>query len=98
VGEFTFVLARAGLVSGSLSPGLYGLVLNTALITMALTPIVAGLTTPVYGWISRRRERDPVQTINLPTGACETTSSSPARVASGRTSPRCSPGCSSPSS
>jgi CPA2 family monovalent cation:H+ antiporter-2 len=66
VGEFTFVLARAGLVSGSLSPGLYGLVLNTALITMALTPIVAGLTTPVYGWISRRRERDPVQTINLP--------------------------------
>jgi CPA2 family monovalent cation:H+ antiporter-2 len=66
IGEFSFVLARAGLASGSISEELYALVLNTAVITMVLTPVVSGLTTPVHAWISRRREREPVQTINLP--------------------------------
>jgi CPA2 family monovalent cation:H+ antiporter-2 len=40
-------------------------VLNTAVITMVLTPVVSGLTTPLYGWLSRRRSREPVQTINV---------------------------------
>jgi len=33
---------------------------------MLLTPVVSGLTTPIYAWISRRRTQEPVQTMNLP--------------------------------
>lgn len=66
VGEFSFVLARVGLSSGALSPDLYALVLNTAIVTMALTPVVSGLTAPLYRWIGRRRDREPLQTMNLP--------------------------------
>jgi monovalent cation:H+ antiporter-2, CPA2 family len=71
VGEFSFVLARAGLACRSISGELYSLVLHTAIITTVLTPVVSGLTTPVYAWISRRREREPVQTINLPPHVAE---------------------------
>ena len=35
---------------------------------MALMPVVSGLTSPLYGWISRRRGAEPVQTINLGDG------------------------------
>jgi CPA2 family monovalent cation:H+ antiporter-2 len=66
VGEFSFVLARVGLASQAISGEVYALVLNTALVTMALTPVVSGLTPALYGWLGRRREREPVQTINLP--------------------------------
>jgi CPA2 family monovalent cation:H+ antiporter-2 len=66
IGEFSFVLARAGFDAGAISGSLYALVLNTAVITMVLTPMVSGLTTPIYTWISRRRAGEPVQTMNLP--------------------------------
>ena len=66
VGEFSFVLARTGLDAGAISASLYALVLNTAVITMVLTPVVSGLTSVVYGWWSRRRTSEPVQTLNLP--------------------------------
>jgi CPA2 family monovalent cation:H+ antiporter-2 len=66
VGEFSFVLARVGLATGAISVDVYSLVLNTALVSMALTPLVAGLTTPLYGWISRRRSAEPIQTMNMP--------------------------------
>jgi CPA2 family monovalent cation:H+ antiporter-2 len=59
------VLARTGLAAGAISTGLYSLVLNTAVVTMVLTPVVSSLTSPVYRWLSRRRESDPVQTLNL---------------------------------
>ena len=65
VGEFSFVLARAGLAAGAIGPGLYTLVLNTAVITMVLTPAISGLTAPLYAALSRRRGAEPVQTINL---------------------------------
>ena len=38
IGEFSFVLARVGLTTGSISRELYALVLATALVTMVLTP------------------------------------------------------------
>jgi CPA2 family monovalent cation:H+ antiporter-2 len=65
VGEFSFVLAGAGLAAGAISRDLYVLVLNAAVITMVLTPLVSGLTTPIYAAITRRRAREPVQTINV---------------------------------
>ncbi len=65
IGEFSFVLARAGLDAGAISVELYSLVLNAAVITMVMTPVVSGLTSPLYAWMSRRRGAEPVQTINL---------------------------------
>ena len=65
IGEFSFVLAGAGLAAGAISRDLYALVLNTAVVTMVLTPLVSGLTTPFYAAITRRRVREPVQTMNV---------------------------------
>ena len=65
VGEFSFVLARVGLATGAISTQLYSLTLNAAVLTMGLMPLVSGLTSPIYGWISRRRGAEPVQSINL---------------------------------
>ena len=48
VGEFAFVLARVGQASGAITDDLYALVLNTAVATMALTPVVSGLTSRIY--------------------------------------------------
>jgi CPA2 family monovalent cation:H+ antiporter-2 len=48
VGEFAFVLARVGVASGAITTDLYALVLNTAVATMALTPVVSGLTPRLY--------------------------------------------------
>ena len=66
VGEFSFVLARVGLSTGSIGEGLYTLVLTIAVVTMFLTPFVSGATTPIYARIRARAKREPLQTINLP--------------------------------
>lgn len=68
VGEFAFVLARVGLSSGGINDELYALVLNTAVATMALTPAISGLTSPIYRRISARSPGDPPQAINVPSG------------------------------
>jgi CPA2 family monovalent cation:H+ antiporter-2 len=47
IGEFSFVLAREGLRTASISPDLYSLVLATALVTMVLTPIATSAVTPL---------------------------------------------------
>lgn len=66
VGEFSFVLARVGLSTNSIDAELYSLVLNTAIITMLFTPIVSGLSVPLYTRSKRWFKQDPLQTINLP--------------------------------
>lgn len=66
IGEFSFVLGRVGLSTGSLAPETFSLVLNTALLSMMLTPAVSGLTAPIYAHWRRREGREPYQTINLP--------------------------------
>ncbi|MBT4525612.1 MAG: portal protein [Deltaproteobacteria bacterium] len=53
VGEFSFVLARVGLESQSISKEVYSFVLATAIISMVLTPIVSGITEPVYSFSKR---------------------------------------------
>jgi CPA2 family monovalent cation:H+ antiporter-2 len=53
VGEFTFVLARVGVASHAIGEDLYAIVLNAAVATMALTPIISGATP----WLYRRLER-----------------------------------------
>ncbi len=67
VGEFSFVLARTGLSTGSISSEMYALVLSTAIISMALTPFVSGLTGPLYSLRKHWFRHEPLQTINIPT-------------------------------
>lgn len=66
IGEFAFVLGRVGVSTGSISPAVFALVLNTALLSMMLTPAVSGLTSAVYAHWRKREGREPYQTINLP--------------------------------
>ena len=66
VGEFSFVIARVGLGTSSISADLYNLVLNTVIVTMILTPLLSSLTTPIYAIKKRWYRHEPVQTINLP--------------------------------
>ncbi|MBN1994146.1 MAG: cation:proton antiporter [Anaerolineae bacterium] len=72
VGEFSFVLAQVGIGANSISNNLYALILTTAIVTMALTPLVSGLTTPLYALRKRWFGREPLQTLNLPeAGLCD---------------------------
>lgn len=66
VGEFSFVLARVGLSTNSISTDLFSLMLTTAIVTMLLTPFISGLTAPLYAWRRRRFKHESLQTINLP--------------------------------
>lgn len=66
VGEFSFVLARTGLETGAIDKGLYSLVLNVAILTMILTPLVSGLVSPIYSWWKTKRLDDPLECTNMP--------------------------------
>lgn len=66
VGEFSFVLARVGVSTNSISNDLYALTLTTAIMTMVITPLLSGLTAPLYALRKRWFKREPLQSINLP--------------------------------
>ena len=66
VGEFSFVLARVGINTGSISTELYSLILTTAVVTMFLTPFIAGLTNPLYSLKKSWFRHEHLETINLP--------------------------------
>ncbi len=65
VGEFSFVLARVGVSVGQIGTDLYDLILNTAIISMVATPLISGLTTPIYARWRKFRPQEPYDTINL---------------------------------
>ncbi|UOD34853.1 cation:proton antiporter [Deferribacteraceae bacterium V6Fe1] len=66
VGEFSFVLARAGISTNSISQELYYLILNTAIITMVLTPVISNFTAPLYAWRRKSSKKEPLHTISIP--------------------------------
>jgi CPA2 family monovalent cation:H+ antiporter-2 len=66
VGEFAFVLARTGRSIGAIPEDVYALTLNTAIVTMALTPVVSSLVPWLYGRFWPKRSRETFETINLP--------------------------------
>ena len=66
VGEFAFVLARVGLSSGAIPPDLYSLVMNSAVVTMALTPALSGLVPIAYDRLWPKRARESFESINVP--------------------------------
>ncbi|MFZ4985754.1 MAG: cation:proton antiporter, partial [Blastocatellia bacterium] len=68
VGEFSFVLARLGVSTGSISRDLYSLILSVAVITMVLTPLVSAQTSRLYTRWRRRHPQERLELINLPPG------------------------------
>jgi CPA2 family monovalent cation:H+ antiporter-2 len=67
IGEFSFVLAKVGLNTDSISEDLYSLILTTAVVTMVLTPFFSRLAVPIYQHWRRYQPRDTVSTFNMPT-------------------------------
>lgn len=66
VGEFAFVLARVGQTSGALSPEVYAMAMNAAIITMTLTPLVSGQVPALYARLWPRVERETHEASNIP--------------------------------
>ncbi|MGH7588642.1 MAG: cation:proton antiporter, partial [Gemmatimonadota bacterium] len=67
VGEFSFLLSRVGLSTGSLSSDHYGLILTTALVTMVLSPTLFRAAAPLYKqWRKLRPQAVPVETWDVP--------------------------------
>jgi len=64
-GEFAFVIGRTGVAAGALAPEMNTLIMSVALVTMFATPFVSHATAPIYGAWRRRRQDEPVQTINI---------------------------------
>ena len=66
IGEFSFVLARVGLSTGSIGKDLYSLVLTAAILTMMLTPLVSGRTSALYALRKRWFRHEALETWNIP--------------------------------
>lgn len=66
IGEFSFVLARLGLTTGSIDHEFYSLILTAAIITMVLTPFLSGQTARVYAWKKKTFKHEPLETSNMP--------------------------------
>ena len=66
VGEFSFLLARVGMQAGAIDADLYALVLTTAIATIILTPVLSGLTAPLYALRRQWFRFEALQSVNLP--------------------------------
>ncbi len=66
VGEFSFVLARVGIASDSISMEFYSLILTTTILTMFLTPFVSGMTAPLYALKNRWSNTFVFDSVNIP--------------------------------
>lgn len=65
VGEFSFVLGRVGVDTGSITEAAFSLMLSAAVVTMVLTPFVSGLTTPLYRLQQRYFGGEKMRTIDI---------------------------------
>lgn len=68
VGEFSFVLARAGLGGGLIARESYSIILAASVITMVLSPFLAMLTAPLYSLRNRLFKKERIKTDNFPAG------------------------------
>ncbi|MFV0436249.1 MAG: cation:proton antiporter [Desulfopila sp.] len=66
VGEFSFVLARIGVATDSISSEFYNTFLTTAVITMVLTPLISSQTSRLYGLKKRLFKHEPLVSLNFP--------------------------------
>ncbi len=66
VGEFSFVLARIGVASDSLSSEFYNMFLTMAVVTMVLTPFISSQTSRFYSLKKRWFKHEPLDSLNFP--------------------------------
>jgi CPA2 family monovalent cation:H+ antiporter-2 len=67
IGEFSFVLARTGVSTESISKSTYDLTLTCTILTMALAPLVSRMAFPLgRGWQRRRKKQSVPQSFSLP--------------------------------
>ena len=71
VGEFSFVLARAGVESKAIDQNMYSFILALSVLSMVITPLVSALATPLYKFKKRIFKYEPLQTENLPHSGLE---------------------------
>jgi len=68
IGEFSFVLARVGVATDSISREMFSLVLTVTVATMVLTPLLSTQTARLYAVKKRWFRSEPLITENLPKG------------------------------
>lgn len=66
VGEFSFVLARVGISTESITSEFYSIVLTATVISMILTPPISGQTSRLYAVRRKFFPHEPLETMNLP--------------------------------
>ncbi len=66
IGEFSFVLARVGLSSGSIDNDFYTLVLTATIVSMVLTPLISGQTARIYALKKRWFRHERLECCNMP--------------------------------
>lgn len=66
VGEFSFVLARIGVSSESISNEFYNMFLTMAVVSMMLTPFISSQTSRLYGLKKRWFKHEPLESLNFP--------------------------------
>jgi CPA2 family monovalent cation:H+ antiporter-2 len=69
VGEFSFVLARIGVSTESISADFYNMFLTMAVLTMVVTPFVSSQTSRLYSLKKKWFRREPLETMNFPEDA-----------------------------
>lgn len=71
IGEFSFVLAKVGVDTQSISNDLYSLVLSAAVLTMVMTPLVSSQTARVYERWKPLFKRESLSSAHIPKGGLE---------------------------
>jgi CPA2 family monovalent cation:H+ antiporter-2 len=66
VGEFSFVLARIGVASESISGEFYNIFLTMAIVTMMLTPLISAQASRLYAFKKRMFKHEPLESLNFP--------------------------------
>ncbi|MCF6179128.1 MAG: cation:proton antiporter [Geopsychrobacter sp.] len=66
IGEFSFVLGQVGFAGGFLSTVQHSTILSAAILSMLLTPLVSGLTRPIYRLKQRYAKHEPLSSRNIP--------------------------------
>lgn len=66
IGEFSFVLARIGVATESISSDFFNMFLTTAVMTMILTPFVSAQTSRLYTLKKRLFKHEPLVSMNFP--------------------------------
>lgn len=69
VGEFSFVLARIGVSSESISNEFYNMFLTMAVVSMVLTPFISAQTARLYSLKKKWFRHEPLESLNFPEDA-----------------------------